>query len=315
MGAGMGARDARLALLAVAAALLAVAACGARAHGAHHHHHRHLLGEAGRPRCAQHDLNATQVADNARLMQRAAQRQVVANHRMFQGKPFDARIDVVFTVVHSGSKGKVSQAVIEKQMGVLQEGFDRRDPDSGFTFTLREVVYEDNRHWHEHCHEKGVENTLKQRFSKNVSTTMNVIVCGPVSGILGFASFPSDAPEDSYKHAVVINYATMPGAPLNAEQMGFFAPFAMGITLVHESGHYFGLAHTFNNNNCAGDNDGISDTPVERSPAAGCPVGRDSCSALPGPDPVRNFMDYRYAALPPSLPRSLPPSPTHSLTH
>ena len=145
---------------------------------------------------------------------------------------------------------------------------------------------------HENCHQNQVENTLKQRFSKNVATTMNVIVCGPSSGILGFASFPSDAPEDSYRHAIVVNYATFPGVQLSAQLIGFFKPFTMGITLVHEAGHYFGLAHTFNNNHCGGDNDGISDTPVERSPAAGCPVGRDSCSALPGPDPVRNFMDY-----------------------
>ena len=66
----------------------------------------------------------------------------------------------------------------------------------------------------------------------------------------------------------------------------------MGITLVHEAGHYFGLAHTFNSNTCVGDNDGISDTPIEKSPAAGCPVGRDSCTGHAGNDPVRNFMDY-----------------------
>ena len=67
---------------------------------------------------------------------------------MFQGKPFDAQIDVVFTVIHHNAKGKVSQEVIEKQMQVLQEGFDRRDPDSGFTFTLRDVVYENNKQWY-----------------------------------------------------------------------------------------------------------------------------------------------------------------------
>ena len=82
----------------------------------------------------------------------------------------------------------------------------------------------------------------------------------------------------------------MPGVVDDDEAV--FGAFNKGITLVHEAGHYFGLAHTFNANTCSGDNDGIPDTPIERSPASGCPVGRDSCPNQRGLDPIRNFMDY-----------------------
>lgn len=50
-----------------------------------------------------------------------------------------------------------------------------------------------------------------------------------------------------------------------------------------------GLGHVFSYS-CEGEGDGIGDTPMQKEPSGGCPVGKDSCPDRPGVDSINNFM-------------------------
>ena len=128
------------------------------------------------------------------------------------------------------------------------------------------------------------EYKYKARLRKGGKNALNIYV-NQAKGYLGYAYYPSKAMAGSVLDGVVVFYRSLPGG-------GLF-PYHLGDTLVHEVGHWLNLPHTFANG-CKSPGDFVDDTPFERKPAFGCPIGRDTCKGpgYDGLDPIHNYMDY-----------------------
>jgi hypothetical protein len=124
---------------------------------------------------------------------------------------------------------------------------------------------------------------MKRALYEGDATTLNVYITILGRDLLGFAYRPKDYNRGrGFMDGVVIHTWSMPGAHVGQ--------YSEGDTLVHETGHWLGLEHTFAGA-CGARGDFVDDTPKEQSPSWICEENRDTCRA-PGFDPIHNFMDY-----------------------
>ncbi len=192
-------------------------------------------------------------------------------------------INVYFHVVNNGSgiaNGDISAQMINDQMNVLNSSFAQW----GWSFNLISTDRTTNAAWYNGCY-GSAESAMKNALHQGSAKDLNIYSCNPSGGILGYATFPSSYQSQPSLDGVVLLYSSLPG--------GSAAPYNEGDTGTHEVGHWMGLYHTFQGG-CSGTGDYVDDTSAERSPAYGCPDGRDSCTGrrYPGLDPITNFMDY-----------------------
>lgn len=115
------------------------------------------------------------------------------------------------------------------------------------------------------------------------------------SGLLGYATFPTAGLPDlpGGETATTAGVVFLPGSLGSVTSPGTAAPYALGRTVTHELGHFFGLYHPWGDvATCAG-TDYCADTP---------PCSDDYYSAVPGciiptqcsglPRMIQNYMDY-----------------------
>jgi hypothetical protein len=187
----------------------------------------------------------------------------------------------VHVIRDNNGNGGPSTQMMSAQIQVLNDAF----ASAGFAFTVASTDYSNNNNWYTCGPGSSAESQMKNALHVGGPETLNIYYNNMGGGLLGWATFPWNYNSSPRMDGVVVLSASLPGGSAN--------PYNLGDTATHEVGHWLGLYHTFQGG-CSKNNDYASDTAAERSPAYGCPEGRDSCAGrrYPGVDPIHNFMDY-----------------------
>ncbi|KAF6747480.1 metalloprotease [Ephemerocybe angulata] len=193
-----------------------------------------------------------------------------------------AVIDVYFHVIYANETleaGFVTDESIKRQVEVLNGDYS----STGISFDLKNISRIQSEDWFLRVapNSKGDE-TVRNGEASVLNVWTVGFMEGDGQGLLGYATFPADYEKDPLLDGVVLLHSTLPDVGK--------APYNGGRTLTHESGHWFGLYHTFEGG-CTGPNDYVDDTPPVKDAAYGCPSKRSTC---PGglTDDTTNFMDY-----------------------
>lgn len=200
---------------------------------------------------------------------------------------FTVTIPTYVHVITNGTLGRVTNAQIRQQMDVLNLSFAGfyGGANTGISFKLEGVTRTDNAAWFT-MDSFADEVAAKTALRRGGPNALNIYT-GTAAGNLGFAYYPSILKYQGGKYSkldgAVVHYGSLPGGSIPA--------FNLGFTATHEVGHWFGLAHTFDQG-CNGDGDRVDDTPAMLVPTGGCPEGKDTCVKEAGLDPIHNYMDY-----------------------
>lgn len=196
-------------------------------------------------------------------------------------------VTVYWHVIRSGpsySQGNIPKGAINKQMAVLNQKF----APANISFNLAKVDYTTNSSWFGVQQGGATEVDMKTALHLGTMQDFNVYSAAPVGtggeDIAGFTTLPMFSKDTPTLDGSTILFDTLPGGT----QYGL----NLGMTLVHEAGHWLGLLHVFDGGcDIATGGDNIGDTPYTAKASYDC-TPKNSCPNIWGMDPIQNPMNY-----------------------
>lgn len=186
-------------------------------------------------------------------------------------------IEVVWHVIHSGSDGNLTEAMVQDQIQVLNDDYK----NFGFQFNLNVTNRVNNSNYFKNVSpDTNLQDQMKSTLRRGDEKVLNLYSVDFHNGLLGYSSFPWNVQGSLWDDGVVFQYSSVPG--------GSETGYNLGKTVTHEVGHWLGLYHVFQGG-CQAPGDFVDDTPPQSVATSGCPVGQDSCAGG-GVDSIHKYV-------------------------
>ena len=193
---------------------------------------------------------------------------------------------VAWHVIHAtNNQGNLTNAQIEYQIEVMNYDFQEHN----ISFILDTIDRTANDDWFEGWDPdaSGMDTQGMQALNIDPVHYLNIYSASctssdPTGNTIncGYTWFPTQYAESHYRQGITIDYRCIAGGSYGDD------------TATHETGHYFGLYHTFQYD-CDSPDDAVADTPRNHSDDLfNCNPNLDSCPNDPGNDPIYNYMNY-----------------------
>jgi hypothetical protein len=210
-------------------------------------------------------------------------------------------VKVQIHLIHGSHKRERAigrKAARRKVFAILQNAYNGGESASsepmGVVFRLKRITISKNDRWYHARPMSSADVQMKNRLHRGGATTLNIYVNKPKGSgaglLLGYSRFPWQYRHHKKLDGVTINVRSLPG--------GTAWGYNLGDSVVHETGHWLGLWHTFQGG-CDGPNDGVADTPAEKNPYGNFDCVNQANLCNPDDvlvngyfDPAYNFMEY-----------------------
>lgn len=203
-------------------------------------------------------------------------------HNKAKGENYDQKINIPVFFHHlmdSKKNGKMTSEMRNKQIQVLNNTYS----EYNINFIWDEWMFTEDMDdgWFSMKLKSNEETQAKLKLRVIPEKCLNLYTCKPKDQLLGWATFPWELKDNSEMDGIVISYDTFPG--------GKNPSYNLGKTTVHETGHWLGLYHTFENG-CDGNGDEVDDTIAHSGPNYNL-TENNACK--PGEiAPFDNYMNY-----------------------